>query len=49
MFYVHTKFMLIDPLSEDPVVITGSANFSKNSLVNNDENMLLILRRHACG
>lgn len=42
VFYVNTKFMLIDPLSEDPVVITGSANFSKNSLFNNDENMLLM-------
>ena len=34
--------MLIDPLSDDPTVITGSANFSKNSTVNNDENMLII-------
>lgn len=40
--YVHTKFMLIDPLSADPIVITGSANFSKNSSVANDENMLVI-------
>lgn len=42
VFYIHTKVLLIDPLSDDPVVISGSANFSKNSLVNNDENMLLI-------
>lgn len=40
--YLHTKYMLIDPLSDDPVVITGSANFSKASTVNNDENMLII-------
>ena len=40
--YLHTKYMLIDPLSDDPTVITGSANFSKNSTVNNDENMLII-------
>lgn len=40
--YIHTKFMLIDPLSADPIVITGSANFSKNSSVANDENMLVI-------
>jgi len=26
--YVHNKFMLIDPLSEDPIVVGGSANFS---------------------
>lgn len=40
--FIHTKYMLIDPLSDDPVVITGSANFSKASTVNNDENMLVI-------
>ncbi len=42
VFFVHSKVLLIDPLSDDPLVCTGSANFSKNSLVNNDENMLLI-------
>lgn len=42
VFFVHTKFLLIDPLSDDPLVCTGSANFSLNSLENNDENMLLI-------
>ena len=42
IFFVHTKFLLIDPLSDDPLVCTGSANFSKGSLVNNDENMILI-------
>jgi phosphatidylserine/phosphatidylglycerophosphate/cardiolipin synthase-like enzyme len=40
--YLHTKYMLIDPLSDDPTVISGSANFSKNSTVNNDENMLIV-------
>lgn len=40
--WVHTKYMLIDPLSEDPIVITGSANFSDSSIRNNDENMLVI-------
>lgn len=40
--YVHTKYMLIDPLGSDPVVITGSANFSDASTKNNDENMLVI-------
>jgi phosphatidylserine/phosphatidylglycerophosphate/cardiolipin synthase-like enzyme len=42
--YVHDKFMLVDPLSEDPVVITGSANFSPNSVTNSDENMLVYRR-----
>lgn len=40
--YVHTKYMLIDPLSENPTVIVGSANFSAASTDTNDENMLVI-------
>lgn len=40
--YIHDKFMLVDPLSDDPLVITGSANFSKPSQRINDENMLVI-------
>ncbi|MBC7781338.1 MAG: hypothetical protein H7125_14685 [Proteobacteria bacterium] len=40
--YIHTKFMLIDPLGRDPIVITGSANFSEASTTANDENMLVI-------
>jgi phosphatidylserine/phosphatidylglycerophosphate/cardiolipin synthase-like enzyme len=42
VLYVHTKFMLIDPLGDDPIVVTGSANFSKASSDANDENMLVI-------
>ena len=42
VFYVHTKYALVDPLGEDPLVITGSANFSEPSTKNNDENMLVI-------
>ena len=42
VFFIHTKFLLIDPLSDDPLVCTGSANFSSDSLKSNDENMLLI-------
>jgi phosphatidylserine/phosphatidylglycerophosphate/cardiolipin synthase-like enzyme len=40
--YLHTKFMLIDPLGTDPWVVTGSANFSTASTNQNDENMLVI-------
>jgi phosphatidylserine/phosphatidylglycerophosphate/cardiolipin synthase-like enzyme len=40
--YVHSKFLLMDPLGSDPIVVTGSANFSKASTNDNDENMLLI-------
>jgi phosphatidylserine/phosphatidylglycerophosphate/cardiolipin synthase-like enzyme len=42
VFFIHTKFLLVDPLSNDPLVCTGSANFSGESLKSNDENMLLI-------
>jgi phosphatidylserine/phosphatidylglycerophosphate/cardiolipin synthase-like enzyme len=40
--YIHNKFMLVDPLGTDPLVVTGSANFSKPSQRTNDENMLVI-------
>lgn len=40
--YTHTKYMLIDPLGTDPIVISGSANFSNASTITNDENMLII-------
>jgi phosphatidylserine/phosphatidylglycerophosphate/cardiolipin synthase-like enzyme len=40
--YIHTKYMLVDPLGKQPLVITGSANFSDPSTTNNDENMLAI-------
>jgi hypothetical protein len=40
--YIHDKFMLIDPLGDDPLVVTGSANFSPTSMTSNDENMLVI-------
>ncbi|MCB0728088.1 MAG: hypothetical protein KDD00_11530 [Ignavibacteriae bacterium] len=40
--FIHNKVILIDPLSEDPIVITGSANFSDNSISGNDENTIVI-------
>jgi hypothetical protein len=40
--WVHTKFMLVDPLSDTPVVVTGSANFSKASTETNHENMIVV-------
>ncbi len=42
IFFIHTKFLLVDPLGDDPLVCTGSANFSTSSLTGNDENMILI-------
>ncbi|RYG98593.1 MAG: hypothetical protein EON58_06660 [Alphaproteobacteria bacterium] len=40
--WIHTKYALVDPLGAQPIVITGSANFSKASTDVNDENMLVI-------
>ena len=40
--YIHNKFMLIDPLSDEPIVVGGSANFSSASTIKNDENMLVV-------
>ncbi len=40
--YIHSKFLLMDPLGADPIVVTGSANFSEASTNGNDENMLII-------
>ncbi len=42
ILYIHDKFLLVDPLGDDPTVITGSANFSPASQTSNDENMLVI-------
>ncbi len=42
VYWVHTKFMLVDPLGRRPVVVTGSANFSKASTYTNDENVIVI-------
>ncbi len=41
--FIHTKIILVDPLSDCPLIVTGSANFSNNSSVNNDENQLFIV------
>ena len=42
IFYIHTKYLMIDPLSDDPQLFTGSANFSNPSVEGNDENMMLM-------
>jgi phosphatidylserine/phosphatidylglycerophosphate/cardiolipin synthase-like enzyme len=42
MVRVHHKFVVIDAEGDHPVVFTGSANFSGNSLHKNDENLLEI-------
>jgi phosphatidylserine/phosphatidylglycerophosphate/cardiolipin synthase-like enzyme len=40
--YIHTKLMIVDPLTEDPLVVTGSGNWSDESCKDNDENMVVI-------
>jgi len=42
---VHSKVLVIDPLSSNPVVVTGSHNFSAPASEKNDEN-LVIVRGH---
>ena len=39
---IHSKVVVIDPFSADPVVITGSHNFSTSASSSNDENFLII-------
>lgn len=41
--FVHTKIILVDPLTQTPTIITGSANYSDNSTTDNEENSVLIL------
>lgn len=40
--YLHTKYLMIDAPTKDPILISGSANFSKASTKDNDENMVVI-------
>ncbi|MBW4519873.1 MAG: hypothetical protein KME16_09270 [Scytolyngbya sp. HA4215-MV1] len=39
---IHSKVVVIDPFSADPVVITGSHNFSISASSKNDENFLIV-------
>ena len=39
---IHTKSIIVDPYSDNPKVFIGSANFSKASCVDNDENAILV-------
>ncbi|RZF64322.1 hypothetical protein EWE75_11205 [Sphingomonas populi] len=38
----HSKVLVIDPFGDDPIVVTGSHNFSKSASGNNDENFIVI-------
>lgn len=39
---VHSKVVVIDPNGDNPVVVTGSHNFSASASSKNDENLLII-------
>lgn len=39
---IHSKVLVIDPFSKDPVVITGSHNFSSAASKSNDENFIIV-------
>jgi phosphatidylserine/phosphatidylglycerophosphate/cardiolipin synthase-like enzyme len=41
--YIHTKIILVDPLTSRPTVVTGSANYSGNSTTANEENTVIIV------
>ncbi|BCH19667.1 hypothetical protein MesoLjLa_65180 (plasmid) [Mesorhizobium sp. L-2-11] len=38
----HSKVLVIDPFGDDPVVVTGSHNFSHAASAGNDENFIVI-------
>jgi phosphatidylserine/phosphatidylglycerophosphate/cardiolipin synthase-like enzyme len=40
--HIHHKFIIIDGETNSPIIYSGSANMSNNSLHNNDENLLEI-------
>jgi phosphatidylserine/phosphatidylglycerophosphate/cardiolipin synthase-like enzyme len=39
---IHSKVLLVDPFGKNPVVVTGSHNFSKAASQSNDENFIVI-------
>ena len=44
---IHDKILVIDPLSDDPVVVTGSHNLGYKASYANDDNLLIIRRNPA--
>ena len=40
--HIHSKIIAADPFGPEPIVISGSANYSQNSTLNNDSNSLVI-------
>ena len=40
--HIHSKIIMVDPFGSDPIIVTGSANFSNNSTEVNDSNSLIL-------
>jgi phosphatidylserine/phosphatidylglycerophosphate/cardiolipin synthase-like enzyme len=40
--HIHSKIIVADPFGENPILVTGSANFSNNSTRSNDENSVIV-------
>lgn len=40
--HIHSKIIMADPFGSDPIIVTGSANFSNNSTEVNDSNSLIL-------
>jgi phosphatidylserine/phosphatidylglycerophosphate/cardiolipin synthase-like enzyme len=40
--FIHNKLLIVDPLGLSPKIVVGSANLSKPSTNENDENMLVL-------
>jgi phosphatidylserine/phosphatidylglycerophosphate/cardiolipin synthase-like enzyme len=40
--FIHTKIILVDPLTDSPTTLTGSANYSDNSTTDNEENTVIV-------
>ena len=47
--FIHTKILLVDPLTDAPTVITGSANYSDSSTIDNEESSIVIRAAAADG
>ncbi|HET6171110.1 MAG TPA: phospholipase D-like domain-containing protein [Gaiellales bacterium] len=39
---IHSKVLVVDPFGDDPVVVTGSHNFSPSASTGNDENFMVV-------
>ena len=39
---IHSKVLVVDPFSSDPMVVTGSHNFSISASSKNDENFIVV-------